>query len=173
MRKATLPLAFLALLAAIGLPRCFGSAETLFHQELVIASISATVSVINPGNGIRIEADFQSKTYPVGCLSPYRDLRYELRAADGRVIPVSKQALQHPPYDGPQTINHTIASSFTPHCEGTANGEWPTHALFDELYPNLSPGNYTLHISFAPHGTGQHADFAPVPISIKPLPQAT
>lgn len=169
MRKTILTYA-VALLAEMATFCSFGSASELLHQKVVVDDVAATVSVINPGNGIRIQAEFQSSTYPVGCLSAYRDLRYELRASDGRLIPVNQQTLQHPPYEGPQTVNHVIANPSRPAagCAANAvNGIWRPHALFPALYPNLPPGNYTLHIAFAPHGSGQHADFAPVPITIE------
>jgi len=153
-----------------------GSAAELLDQRLVVGGIAATVSVINPGNGITVQAVFQSSIYPVGCLSVYRDLRYELRASDGRLISVNQDTVQNQPYEGPQTLNHIISSSSRPAvgCAANAvNGVWRAHALFTALYPNLPQGSYTLHISFVPRGTGQHADFAPVHISIEPLPHGT
>jgi hypothetical protein len=176
MQKAILILVAAAVSSVMASLESFGSAAEPLNQKLVVGGIAATVSVINPGNGIVVQAEFQSSTYPVGCLSAYRDLRYDLRAGDGRLISVNQETLQHPPYEGPQTLNHVVSSSSKGPvgCAANAvNGTWRPHAQFATLYPNLPPGKYTLRISFVPHGTGQHADFAPVPIFIAPSPQAT
>jgi hypothetical protein len=172
MRKAIVGFAVAALLAAIVSLSGFGSATELFRQELVVGGVTATVSV-KPypfvQNDFLIEVEFKSSKYPVGCLSAYRDLRYELRDSDGRLVPVSQQALKHPPYEGSQLVMHPVVGGPPRNCAtNTNNGIWRAHSVFSALYPSLPLGKYTLRISFTPRETGQHADFAPVPISIEP-----
>jgi hypothetical protein len=174
MRK---PMRAFAGLALIGVMASFGirgSASELLHQKRAVGGVAATVIVwplaFGPSD-FMIYAEFESSTYPVGCLSAYRDLRYELRFSDGRLIPADRQTLEHPPSEGPEVLNHVVAGSHGYACARNAvNGVWRPRAQFSALYPNLPPGKYTLRISFAPRGWEQHADFTPVPITIEPRP---
>lgn len=171
MRKTMLTFAILALFAATALPRCFVSASELLHQMVVVGGVAATVS-IKPYPFVRndfiIQAEFKSPTYPVGCLSAYDDLRYELRASDGHIIPVSQQALKHPPQED-HIIMHPVIGGPPRDCAlNTNNGVWRVQSEFSTLYPNVPRGKYALQIIFAPHGAAQQATFAPVPISIEP-----
>lgn len=179
MRKAMIAFTVVALLAATASLPSFGAGD-LLHQKLVVDGIAATVSVIDPGNGIEIQARFESSWYPVGCLSAYRDLRYELRTSGNRVIPMNEQTWQNPPYEGPDIVNHVISgpapkppSDCTENAVTAISYGWPHRAVFSALYPNLPPGEYALHISFAPHGIVEQGDFAPVRISIAPSPSPT
>ncbi len=137
-------------------------------QKLIAGGVAATIQVAPIGrNDFEIDVVFRSSTYPVGCLSAYRDLQYELRDTDNRIVPVNQRTLKSPPYEGPGTINHATKGDRHDGCAAKApQGVWPEFARFSALYPNLPSGKYTLHITFAPHGTTQHADFAPIPISV-------
>lgn len=145
-----------------------GAAAALLDQKLIVNGIAATVSVTPVGrNNFWIDAEFRSSTFPVGCLSAYRDLQYELRSERGRLIPVNPQALNRPQQEQ-STVIHVVKGSTGHPCSWNAqNGMWNPHALFSILYPGLPAGKYVLRISFAPRGTGHSADFKTVPISIK------
>jgi hypothetical protein len=172
MEKSMPAFAGLALSAAMASCGSHGSASDSFAQKLIAGSVAATMRVEPAGpNNFQIEVEFRSSTYPVGCLSAYRDLHYELRDADNQIIPVNQQTLKNPPYEGPGEFMHVVKGSHGHNCAANAPaGVWPEFAQLSALYPNLPPGKYTLRISFAPRGWEQHADFTPVPITIEPRP---
>jgi hypothetical protein len=174
MQKPVLAFAGLALIAAASCGS-HGSASDSFAQKLIVAGVATTITVAPAGlNNFEIDVVFRSSTYPAGCLSAYRDLHYELRDPDNQIIPVNQQTLKNPPYEGPRDFEHVVKGSHGHSCAANApQGVWPEFARLSALYPNLPPGKYTLHISFAPRGWAQHADFAPVPITIKPSPKPT
>lgn len=163
-------LAFVAVIASVRSP---GWTYDLHVQKVVVNDVAVTVTVSSFGlNNITITGHFVSSKYPVGCLSAYKDLRYELRDINNRIIPVNQQALESPQLEG-----HILEPRFVgAHHSCSANaskGVWDTTAWLYVLYPNLPPGKYTLNISFAPRGWAQQADFAPVHITIKPSPRPT
>ncbi|MGA2761235.1 MAG: hypothetical protein ABSF08_13065 [Candidatus Cybelea sp.] len=169
MGKQVLSLVVASLLIAMVLVSSFGLAAELelLDQKVLAGSVTATVRVMPypfTRNDFLIETEFKSPTYPVGCLSDY-DLRYQLSAADGRVIPVNRQALKHPAQEVKVISNPAALRDCTKY---TNDGTWRILSVFSKLYPNVPPGSYTLYISFAPHGTGQNAELKPVPISIEP-----
>jgi hypothetical protein len=78
----------------------------MFEQTVKIDNITATVRIIGTaGNAYQVDAEFSSPSYPVGCLSVYRDLRYQLRDSANRIVPIDAETLKHPPYEM-QTITH-------------------------------------------------------------------
>ena len=176
MLKIRLALVALAVVSAIALFRDYASADDLPQQKVVAGGINVTMRIATNGiaNYYSFMFVFHSSTYPVGCLSAYRDVHYELRTADKQLVPVDPQTLQHPPYEGPGVLNHVVAGSKGHPCADNApSGEWPEFSTLSALYPNLPPGKYTLHITLTPRDVAQHADFAPVAITIQPLPSPT
>jgi hypothetical protein len=160
----------LALVASVASCRTSGSGAEFSAQKLIVGGVATTITVAPAGpNHFEIDVVFRSSTYPVGCLSAYRDLHYELRDADNQIIPVNQQTLRNPPYEGPREFTHVVKGSHGHDCAANAPaGIWPEFARLSALYPALPSGKYTLNISFAPRGWAQHADFAPVPITIRP-----
>ena len=174
MRKQRRTLSVVALVAAVASYHNVGSAYEFLNERLVVGDVATTVRVVSFGrNDFAIQVHFVSSKYPVGCLSAYRDLHYELRDSNNRVIPINQQTLAHQQWEG-QGYQHVIARATAHPCaENAPMDVWDARAVFSMLYPNLSPGKYTLHISFTPHDSAQHADFTPVPITIEPSPSAT
>jgi hypothetical protein len=166
MQRIRFPFVVIAAVVALASVRNYGSAAES-TQTLVAGDVTTTMRVTAMGqNDFLIEGVFRRSTYPVGCLSAYRDLRYELRGIDNRIIPVNQQTLEHPPYDGPRTLTHVIkVGKGHPCADNAPQGSWPVAAVFSALYPNLRSGQYTLHITLAPRNMMRHADFAPVPIT--------
>jgi hypothetical protein len=160
-----------ALMAAVASCARGGYPGDLLFQKVTLNDIAATARVYVFGlNSIPIEFHFVSSTYPVGCLSAYRDVRYELRDMNNRIIPVDQQALERP-HDEGQMLNHVLTRPSPYPCAANAPmGVWNTRAWFDALYPNLPPGKYTLRIAFAPRGTVEQAVFSAVAITIRPSP---
>jgi hypothetical protein len=134
-------------------------AAALQSQTVVTGSVTAKMTIYSNGDDYVIHYEFKSPTYPVGCLSDY-DFRYQLRAADGHVIPIDKKALHGPRR---QVITHLGGD-----CTQWAHGAGGITGWLFDFYPNLAPGWYRLYTTFAPHGTGQSADFRPVGIYVKP-----
>jgi hypothetical protein len=66
-----------------------------------------------------------------------RDLHYELRDSNNRVIPISQQTLAHQQWEG-QGYQHVIARATAHPCaENAPMGVWDARAVFSMLYPNL------------------------------------
>jgi hypothetical protein len=182
MQKAMVAFAVLTLSAAMASCRS-STPGFLLNQKVVVNGITATVRMYDRGSGIiSIDGDFESSWYPVGCLSLYRDMRYELRASDKRIIPMNEQTWQHPPDDkDARMVLHVVRTSkMIPYdCTKMLSSYETTlsaAALYPglpALYPHLPPDEYTLRMSFAPHGIVEQGDFAPVRISITPSPSAT
>jgi hypothetical protein len=134
-------------------------ASELRSQNVTAGSVTATLTIYSNGNDFVIHYKFKSPTYPVGCLSDF-DFRYQLRAADGRVIQIDKHGLQGP--------RRTVITHLGGDCTQWGHGEWQTTSWLFDLYPNLASGWYSLYLTFAPHGTGQTVDFKPVRLHVKP-----
>lgn len=166
MKKNVLPLAIISLLAALTAPGHATPAPWLLNQKVTVNDVAATISIPAGETDFMILVKFQSQKFPVGCLSAYRDLQYELLDAKGAIVPVSQRTLQHPPPEQ-SVFNHVIKGSTGHPCsENAPMGVWNVRAQFSALYPNLPQGRYTLQITFAPRGTGRQANFTPVKISI-------
>jgi hypothetical protein len=188
MRKAMLAFALATLSAAIASCRS-STPGFLLDQKVVVNGITATVTMYDRGTGIiSVTGEFESSWYPVECLSLYRDMRYELRASDNRIIPMNEQTWQHPPDDAVfGSMNHVVRNRpghrqtyqydcgyiVPPLYHSTTLSAAASYPLLPTLYAHLPPDEYTLHMSFAPHGIVEQADFAPVRISITPSPRAT
>lgn len=140
----------------------------LLHQQVTVKDIAATVDVEASGRDeFLILVQFQSSKFPVGCLSAYHDLQYELFDAKNHVVPLNRQSLEHHPPEL-SIAGHVVTGSTSHPCSGNApGGIWTVRAFFSVLYSNLSPGKYTLRIIFAPGGLGQQASFAPIQIVIQ------
>jgi hypothetical protein len=149
-------------------------ASGLLDESVTAGGVKVTINVVQPTrNEYLIEAKFESSSYPVGCLSAYRDLHYELLDSHNHVIPIDAATVAHPPYEG-QVNNHVTSDMVgkppRPCAENAPGGIWPARAILSDLYPQLAPGDYMLHVSFAPHGSAQLAEFHPVRIEIVPAP---
>lgn len=144
---------------------------SLLNQRVVLGDVAATVIVYPPGgNEFYIQVHFESSTYPIGCLSAYQDLQYELfDATNNRTIPINQQAVEHPPFNEGQVVNHVVkgANTGSPCSSNAPMGVWKARARLSVLYPNLPPGKYTLQIIFAPRGIEQRATFSAFPISVE------
>ena len=88
MRRMRLIFAILLATAEVASLGTFGSAANAVQEKVVLGGIAATMTVIPV-----VESDFllrfqlSSSTYPTGCLSAYRDFRYELVAPAARSLP--------------------------------------------------------------------------------------
>jgi hypothetical protein len=163
---------FLKLSLVLSAATLCGTASSwhLLDQEATVGGIQVTVSVFQvTRNQYMIDAAFKSNSYPVGCLSVYRDFHYTLVDSSNRVVPVNDETLAHPPWEG-QVISPVVKGVTPKSCEQRAvGGYWPARALFSDLYPNVQPGNYTLIITIAPHGVAQQVQLHPVHITIVPV----
>lgn len=159
MPKALLPFAILAAFTVTG---GVTGAAPLLEKRITLAGISATIHVTEPAeNQYIISVSFPAGSkYPVGCLSAFRDFRYDLRDSAGNIVPVNQHALAHPPYDGP------VVNGPPRPCSLRGAGGWGVRAQLSSLYPNLPSGTYSLTITFVPHGTGKIAVLPPVSIII-------
>lgn len=147
---------------------CPAIASTTIVQRVNVQGITATTTVSPLGDtDLQIQTTFASSTYPVGCLSAYRDMRYELRNSANRVVLIDSRTLQHPPYDGPRTLVHVTTNAPRRDCSHNApQGSWFTQAYFSALYPNLEPGRYILIITFGPRSARQSATLTPITLTV-------
>jgi hypothetical protein len=72
-----------------------------------------------------------------------------------------------------QTYQHDCGNIVPPLSHSTTLSAATLYPHLAALYPHLPPDEYTLHMSFAPHGIVEQGDFTPVRISITPSPSAT
>ena len=171
MRKTTLVFAAAILAAMLSSP-VRAQSPGVIGQTVTAGGVTTTMNVSPIGrNDWMVEFRFESKTYPVGCLSAYRDARYELRNSRKQIVPVDQQTLAHPPYDGPSVVE-PVSMRFSDRTKCSApNGVWLTRAKISALYPNLAPGAYSLKITLVPRGSvapaaATHIEFAPVTLSV-------
>jgi hypothetical protein len=143
------------------------AALTTSTQQVQVQGINATTKVFPSGADLEIQTTFESAVYPVGCLSAYRDLRYELKDSANRVIPLNSHTLQNPPYDGPRMLEPVVANAKPRDCSYNAPaGKWYTEAFLSALYPNLQPGRYTLSITFAPRSKPQSVTLKTITLNL-------
>jgi hypothetical protein len=168
MRTGSLILAASLLFGAMAVSSV--SQQLVSKQTVTVAGLSATISVEDYSNLVParlfIVADWKSvgnTKYPIGCLSVYHDLRYELRDSAGRLIPINQDAVQYPVYDGPAVLNHM--STIHP-LTCAQRPPYPGKAALQALYPYLPGGDYTLQITFAPRGLSQEAKLSPVRLTV-------
>jgi hypothetical protein len=108
-------------------------------------------------------------TYPVACLSVFRDLRYKLTDAGGRELPLHvtlprPTAGLPPGYESftPVTQSQQQASTRRPGCVTTKDYHTGQSVSVSQLYGRLPPGTYRLQITFAPPGVARQATLRPV-----------
>jgi hypothetical protein len=139
------------------------------RKSVTVAGVTASVSLRQVANDeFQIVVDFESATYPVACLGPYRDLHFTLRDAQGGIVPIDMQTLQHPPLEGYGTFNH-VQSSNAGKAYSCANAnvrKQSSWVRFSRLYPNLKQGTYTLTVTFAPSGSSLQRSFAPFTVVV-------
>jgi hypothetical protein len=150
----------------------------LLHQSVSLpgATAEATVGPAAHGQpGYRVDLVFQfSANSPIDpeCVSIYRDIRYVLRDANHRVMPLNEEAMRRP-----VEMEHSIGEGHSPvpgvkvlpsraPCSNHFGGGASRHVDLLEIYPHLAPGTYTLYMSFAPRGMSQEAGFKPVRITV-------
>jgi hypothetical protein len=113
----------------------------LLNQNLTVGGITVMLDVEQMArNQYEISAAFKSSSYPVGCLSTYRDFHYELRDSSGRVIPVNEAALAQQQDEGQINLHITtkMVRQSPPPCEQNAPmGWWEGRALLSVLYPQI------------------------------------
>lgn len=146
---------------------------SVFNQTVRLGKVAATVNVIpisrNGAPGLNFTFhSLGSSVYPVGCLSVYEDIRYELLDQTGHLVPIDQDVLRHPPYSGPSVISHAPANMTgrRPTCDSPIVHEWFGFTSVALLYPHLAPGKYVLQMTFAPRHLVQQARFSPVQITI-------
>lgn len=170
MRTVIALCAFLSITA----PLCCGAySRVLLDQSVTVDDISANVQVFpSCCNDYAINVQFTSTSHGVNCLSAYLDLHYELRDSANHIVPIDSETLRHPPYELRAVSHVTKADAHKPAtpCTPAPYTVWNGGAYLAKLYPHLTPGKYTLYLSFAPRGMQQHADFKPVSIAITPNP---
>lgn len=139
----------------------------LIQQHVNASGVSALITVTRINDDIRIFGDFTSASYPVSCISMYRDLHYDLRNSAGRTVPIDQKTLANPPFE-----EYKVAVS--PHypipipkfrhvdCATNHRHEHELVAGLAFLYPRLPKGTYTLNMTFAPLRGAQKAAIAPV-----------
>ena len=98
-------------------------------------------------------------TYPVACLSVFRDLRYKLVDAGGREFP-QRVTLPKPTASLPQ------ASTRRPGCVTSKDYHADQSVELSELYGRLPAGTYTLRITFVPPGLARQATLRPVAFTV-------
>lgn len=133
MQNARLALGFTILLVLMAfIPSAAAPKWWLLDQKVTVDNVAAQVSVIPAGPDYAIEVHFESSSYPVGCLSAYRDLHYELRDSNGRIIPVDPQTLAYPPYER-QVVEHATTSMAgkppRPCAQNAPGGVWNVRAF--------------------------------------------
>ena len=139
-------------------------------ETVKAGDISATVrvdEVVSDGESM-LGFSFTSNTssYPVRCLSVFRDVQYDLRDNRGHMIPVNPTIFTNPPYSGTkiQSVPYTPNPSATPmRCDAERHKAYG-QTLLRTLYPHLEAGTYTLNMTFAPRGIVQRQPFSPVRI---------
>jgi hypothetical protein len=138
-------------------------------EKLTVGNVAASISIrATASDNFQIVTSFESNAYPVACISPYRDLRFELRGGNDLLVPINVQALHHPVLEGSGTFNHVRSANVgrTYNCANAQTRNRTVWLNFSALYPNLRSGSYTLNIVFAPQGLGQQARFAPIKITV-------
>lgn len=163
----------LALMIAGALTICPPDAmatQTEFTQKVNADSISAAVSIfpvlVSDYEIFVTFRSFQPSTHPAGCVSVYRDFRYTLRAADGRVIAADQQTLAHPPPE--RTIISLRTSDLNRPWNCARDGLQYSNgrAFLSKIYPRLAPGVYTLEMEFAPRWLGTRVPLPAARINI-------
>ena len=102
--------------------------------------------------------------HSVYCVNAYRDLRYVLRDASGKVMPVNADAWKtnvDPIYGG----GGYVPGAPDP-CKTVKAPVHQSRVLLRALYPNVPHGTYTLQVMLAPRG-GKTAESAFAPISVR------
>lgn len=162
----------LSLLSVAGV----GATAQELRQTVSAAGISAQVRV-GPDfqhGGHRVDVTFHqsSSTTSVhmACLSAYRDFTYRLQDAFGHTIPINQSAMAHPPFgESSEAISEFALPKGRPmpSCADFDGNTVDRIAFLSAIYPDLPPGQYTLHMAFTPRDTSQSAPLAPITFTIK------
>lgn len=164
MLKGILILSFA--MSMVGAIAICDAQQMISHQSRTVANITATLDALQLPSNAQIVINFTSPVtskYALPCLSAYRDFRYELLDSTGRIVPIDSQIFVHPP----QQFDIQDHWPRIP-CEKLWNHQGQTLVWLRRLYPSLSNGAYTLHITFAPRGLGnQQVTFAPIHLVIE------
>lgn len=146
------------------------SSQQLYNQTVSANRVSATVTVTRfSSKDYEISVHYRTpedESYPLACLSAYRDFQYVLRNSSEQLIPVDQRTLAHPPSELKSVTVRSVDNNHTENCASYKTHEWGGFAILSKLYPNLPNGNYTLQVRFAPRGIAQHADLGPIPIDV-------
>jgi hypothetical protein len=145
-----------------------------YERTGTINGVSASIYVaVFPGGRSALSVEFtrtSNSPYPVGCLTAYHDLQYELRDEEGQLISVNSSALERPPSEAPHHMEHTISSNYVRgpvDCHTLATHKSERRADLQALYPHLRRGSYTLRITFAPREmTGASSVLNLIPIHV-------
>jgi hypothetical protein len=154
-------------LASVG-AAAIADGVSLMHQTVNIDGISADVVVWGgldvAREGYGVGAWFRvanGSRVRVACLTINKDFQYELTNDRGHVIPIDKKVLDEMDIT-PSNIG------VVGDCRVVSNVGQQTfkYLILAPLYPNLAPGTYTLHITFAPRGVSGRAELPPVQITV-------
>jgi hypothetical protein len=123
-------------------------AHVVNEQTVTTGDVIAGVRVVEaPHAQYFIETNWAATSlksaYPVGCLTAYNALRYVLRDSRGSVIPGTAKHLKGPPVSG-----NVHKTSRQLGCKEISPGQ--SELYLPLLYPNLSPGDYTLELTVSP-----------------------
>lgn len=149
-----------------GLPA--GAQQTLAKQTATAGPISATITLMeytNRKNALLLYVDWENAPgtdYPMGCLSPTQDIRYQLRDARGNTIPVSEQTLRSPGIQSVPIASHVNTLHPLTCAQRQASD---AEVAVRRLFPQVRSGTYTFLVTLAPRGLRQQASFAPIPVT--------
>gem|GEM_PF-6915226 len=140
---------------------------SLLHQTVGVDGVSAEVAVWGgldvSREGYAVGATFRvakGSAINVWCLTMNQDFHYKLTNSRGQIVPVDQKALE----------GMNISPSdlgIVGDCRAMPNeGRNFKVLMLLPLYPNLAPGTYTLHITFAPRGVSGRAELPAVQITV-------
>jgi hypothetical protein len=140
----------------------------LLHRTVEVDGVSAAVAVYGgidvSREGYAVGATFQvAKGSPVfvACLTINRDFQYELTNSRGQVIPIDQKALE-----GMDITPRDVGVIGDCRVVPNVGQKMFKYLMLAPLYPNLAPGTYSLHVTFAPRGVSGRAELPPVQITV-------
>jgi hypothetical protein len=164
MKRRAILLAFLFVLAAP--QRCL--AQESVTRTASVPHLKVTASIERTGTGELMIAELFETDSPLAhtviCVSGLRDVKYILRNASGRIVPMANTENV---YDGPPTGSGGVPigprePTPTPDpCKTIWDNVAQRKFIFSQLYPNLAHGTYTLRLILAPRGTVDQAALSP------------
>ena len=162
---ALFPISGLLFALAVSQP---GSAQetTIRTASLPYLTLKVTLFTDNEGKPALYELFSTNDPYKhsVFCMSGFDDVQYLLRDASGQLVAVNKAARK----SGSDIISGGggYAVGAPNSCKGIFGERVLRRLALSWLYPQLSPGTYSLQIILAPRGTPNRATLTPLTIKI-------